>query len=251
MKKILAISALIFLCSCTNSNTDNTSSGASVNQNTKQTMVSTGVSVENFSETLKKSSKKITETDEFNACLQPYVNMCVQSVASDLAQKTKNPEICGELADKTARGGCQLGVILSQIQQTKANELQTSSCDIIEEDSLKKTCKSQIITLQMADSENISGCDEIAKLYENNAVDGKHARNVCIMNIATASKKAQHCNAISDEMEKKMCISTIEFETKMTPVNTPTTASGSAEKAKEEPKEESKAEIKKDGKEEA
>lgn len=209
MKKILLIASIFLLSSCNNNsipeNTTTTGTTTEIATNTNPS------NLEKYTETLKNSSKKITETEEFNSCLQPYVNMCVQSVASDLAHKNGNPEMCNELSDITAKSGCQLGVILSLMYTDKENYRKAESCDIISDESLKNTCKSHILTLNISESQDISKCDEVAKLYTNQE-EASSAKDSCILNVATKRKKTENCATISSEIDKKSCETTIEMQ---------------------------------------
>lgn len=209
MKKILLCIFCIFLVSCGTKNTENPENTPSQTEN-----IATGattISRENFDETLKNASKKITETDEFNACLAPQVSMCINTTASDIAQKTGNLEICGELSDEMSRSGCQLGVMMSKIYTHKDDFRSPEKCDIIENTDIKNVCKTQIITLSLYDTLDISGCQAVADLYTD-TTEQTRAKDNCIATIATKTKKVENCATISDEFEKKSCISIIESQ---------------------------------------
>jgi len=52
-----------------------------------------------FVQTLDKASSKIKNTPEFEACMKPSVNMCINQIGNQLARAKNSPEFCDEIED--------------------------------------------------------------------------------------------------------------------------------------------------------
>lgn len=201
MKKIfLILASFLVLASCNNST--NTPTEIASNSGNTQSSI-------DFEKTLSSVSKKVTNTPEFNSCINTYINSCVQTTAEDLARKSGDIDFCQEIADETGKSGCQLGVILSKPNTERTPAL----CDIISDSAIKNACRENIIMEKLYENDNVAGCNEIFALYAENPEHAQESKNRCITNIATASKnpKPELCNTISDESMKSSCQETIKI----------------------------------------
>ncbi len=156
MKKFLFIIVLFFLVSC----------GQATETTNQNQATGSVVSTESFSETLKNSSEKITNTQEFNACMTPYVNACMQSVAIELSQKEKNASFCDELMTDVEKNSCRLGVVVSSLD----SNADIASCDIITDTKVAVACKTAIIQHNAEKNNDTNQCNEITALYGDDAI---------------------------------------------------------------------------------
>lgn len=218
MKKIIVLlSASLFLASCGN-NTENTPPSSATGANPTSPVAMENV--KNYQEALQEASSKITGTPEFNSCLTPYVNMCTQSAASELAKNSGNVDFCNELAGDNEKSACQLGVILSTMYTHK----DAARCDIIGNASMKVACQSSIISMQAVEAHDIKICDQVKALDTTNT--GSNTSNVdqCMMQVIMQSQtsKTEDCDALTSAESKTMCQDQVRMRNEMTPP-TPTT----------------------------
>ncbi len=185
--------ALTVLTSCTNNNTPSSEQTGI----TPSEQVSSGENAVSYKETLETSSKKITDTAEFNACITPHVNMCIQSVAREIAQRDNNIDFCQELALDADKASCMFGIVMSQVQTSEKIE----DCDVLTDAHYKRECTNSVQRLFAQKNNNVQFCNNIEEREEGSSQE----KNRCIMDIAERSSNASLCNQISDESEKQIC----------------------------------------------
>jgi hypothetical protein len=171
--------------------------------NEKWNYVKTSVTGWDYTETLKTTSEKIKQSEEFNKCMDMNVNMCVNMAGSQIAQKTQSIEFCNELQSSDQQESCKFGIIINKSQSDK----NISLCDELE-DAYKSRCKNEY-----AKNEAIRLKDP--KLCENlrNAVSGEineqdtRNRDQCIMNITmqNPNRTYEDCKTIKDANLQKLC----------------------------------------------
>lgn len=77
-------------------------------QTPDDTLSSTGKKISiSYTEEIQKASSKIKDTPEFNDCLRPSVNMCLNQVGTQIARAQKSEEFCNEITDIGNREGCK------------------------------------------------------------------------------------------------------------------------------------------------
>lgn len=212
MKKLYSFLFLVFvsvfLVSCGTKPAEQTTNIATQTGGSENISVEkTEVSAETFAETLSKTSKKLTETNEFNACLTPYVNMCAESTATEVARKDKNLEICTELSGETSQNSCRFGAVLSDM----TNHKDVSQCDVITDENLKISCRATIVNFVATEANDAGKCDELTTLYIDPTA-AVSAKETCVLGILTRKENLQktECSVFSDESMKNLCISFAE-----------------------------------------
>lgn len=203
MKKFFIIFALFFaLVSCQNK----TETPENISEKTN---TGTAVVEEKFDEIIQKSSQKITQSTEFNACMTPYVNMCLENSASEMAKTQKNSDMCNELSGEERQNSCRFGVVLSEMYEHK----DPSRCDVLTDDNFKKICKSSIIEAVAIEEKNLDKCDEVGKIFADNEEESKEKKNSCMYNILLNQGKInpQDCDIFTLETYTNACRSIISF----------------------------------------
>lgn len=115
MKKYIVLLFALFLFASCGNNTTNTPHLPEDNQNSGQE-ITPSESGASYQEVLEQSSKKITDTPEFNSCITPHINMCTQSVARDIAQRDNNIDFCQELSNESDKASCAFGIVIGKVQ---------------------------------------------------------------------------------------------------------------------------------------
>jgi len=121
MKKIIIFTFLsLMLGSCTFGLSEN--APALWNEWT-WTVEKSGSTQNMYKESLTTASTKITNTQEFSNCMQTSVNMCIQSVWMQLAQKNKDVTICDELPNVDQKESCKFGIVMTNAVEKQDPEL--------------------------------------------------------------------------------------------------------------------------------
>ena len=110
---------------------------------------------DSYKGSLETASDKIKNTPDFNNCMQTSINMCVQSVWMQMAQKNKDVELCKKIDELENQGTgstnqdqmmpmmgwadqCIFSVVMSD---TGSRE---EDCNKISNNSMKEMCKTSI-----------------------------------------------------------------------------------------------------------
>jgi hypothetical protein len=104
---------------------------------------------------------KIKDTKEFEECMQPSVNMCINQVGNQLARAQKSTTFCMEMSDVSAQDACKFGVIMASVADNKDPKL----CDSLPE-SYKKNCLMSIVLQDAMTSGDLTKCDGLSSLVE-------------------------------------------------------------------------------------
>jgi hypothetical protein len=192
--RILLVFLLPLLASCTfSSKTSSTPSG-----NAPQGGVS-------YAEAIENTSGKIKNTPEFEECMRPSVNMCVNQVGNQLARAQKSVAFCDEMSEAGSKDACKYGVIMSQIAETKDINL----CNELS-DTYKKECRIGLIMSDALASSDVTKCDaiktETATLSGSESPQNDRTEQ-CRSNVIMRKPDAKlsDCDALSNGQSKDMC----------------------------------------------
>ena len=172
----------------------------------------TPVTSPKYVQELSRASSKIKDTQEFEACMQPSVNMCVNQVGNQLARTNKSVAFCDELSTPEGKDACKYGVVSLEAVDKKDIKL----CDTLT-DSYKKECRIMITRMSAVDSGDIKKCDAIAsEMGASGSVSAIEKSRVDQCRFDTIVRKnptdAKVCDAIDDENIAKMCTSMIKMQ---------------------------------------
>lgn len=161
------------------------------------------------------ASNKIKDTQDFADCMAPSVNMCINSVGMQLAQKAKSTEFCKELSSPEQQEGCRFTVIMSLASEnndpTACNSL--SWTYIIQ-------CTEAIYRSQAFVAKDIRLCEKLEVRTDKDInpgditmLDGTHSKkDDCIFNILISDQNStiKDCEKIQEQSSRDMCISQIK-----------------------------------------
>jgi hypothetical protein len=155
---------------------------------------------------LSHASAKIKDTKEFENCITPTVNMCINQVANDLARREKTTSFCDELSEGSSRDACRYGVVLTEA--IDKNDL--TLCGTLPHN-YKNDCSITLNRLDAINSGDIKKCDRLelsgSTLPERVRVD--QCRLDVIMKLW--SKDGRLCEMIDDEVTRNMCTSLVRW----------------------------------------
>ena len=182
----------IFLVSC----------GGSQDASTPSPTSSVSPISQSYAETLDKTSSKIKNTQEFEECMKPSVNMCVTQVGNQLARSQKSSAFCDEMNQWDQKDACKYGVVMSQISENK----DIKQCDTLNE-VYAKECRINVSLAEAIESGDIKKCDSISvstspdNLWAIDRADQCRS-DVLIRNTQTTSSD---CDALKSGPSKDMC----------------------------------------------
>lgn len=220
MKKVVLLSLLLILASCSKS-TEQTS--VVMNTNTTLPTTSANVSQEKYSDTIEKVSTKIKDTNEWNSCMNTSVNMCVQSTAMQIAQKNRSTDFCNELANDDQKESCKFAITMTDAQE----KWDATLCESLAEN-FKTQCSNQVYRMQAIAKKDVEICENIPEQKVSSGSQiiptGFNERGQCIMNIimSDVDSKESDCKKIGDKSLESMCATTIK-DRKNNPVLVPPT----------------------------
>ena len=162
-----------------------------------------------YTEAIESASSKIKNTPEFEACMKPNVDMCINMVGNQLAQAQKSIEFCDELTRPESKEACKYGIVITQ----SAEQKNISLCDTLSE-TYKKECRMSYLSQAAAISGDITQCDALKS--EMMVASGEIAppfdrADQCKADIIMRKDDAKisDCDALASPM-KDMCINMIE-----------------------------------------
>ena len=204
---LLLVSIVFVLASCTMGKTSTPTS-----QNTSTSPSGQAAPAVSYTEDLKNASSKIKNTSEFENCMKPSVNMCLNQVGNELARTQKSPAICDELMDQSSKDSCKFGVVM--MQATESKDIKT--CDTLNS-TYKRECRLAILRNQAVEKKSLKSCDEMS--IEFASVSGSLDKNMqtmqidqCKLNVLQSNSEfsAEDCMAITDKSMLSMCESIIK-----------------------------------------
>lgn len=208
---ILCMTSL--LASCTLGKT----STVTPSQNVPATPSGQGAPAVSYTEDLKNASSKIKNTAEFENCMKPSVNMCLNQVGNELARTQKSPAICDELIDQSSKDSCKFGVIM--MQATESKDIKT--CDSLGT-TYKHECRLALLRSQAVDKKSLKSCDDLS--LEFASASGGIDTNMqtmqidqCKLNVLQSSPEftAEDCATITDKSMFSMCESIVKNRPQM------------------------------------
>jgi hypothetical protein len=151
-----------------------------------------------FANVLQEASSKIKDTQEFEDCMRPSVNMCLNQVGNELARKNKSVEFCNEMSEPTMQDACKFGVVMSSV--TEWGDIKV--CDTLSP-TYKESCRSTMIMQSASASGDITKCDALSTSEDQNL----NKKDQCYMMVISRDPKAtaQSCEKITVQQEKTMC----------------------------------------------
>lgn len=162
-----------------------------------------------YGEVLENTSTKIKNTAEFEECMRPSVNMCVNQVGNQLARSQKSTDFCDEMMQWSARDGCKFGVIMSQVAESK----DIKQCDGLN-DMYKKECRVSILLAQAVSANDIKKCDLIeSEVAQSGTTDASNSRaDQCRADLIMRKQwaKVSDCDILKNGVSKDMCKAIVE-----------------------------------------
>lgn len=172
---------------------------------------STGIS---YTAVIETASSKIKNTPEFEQCMKPNVEMCINMVGNQLAQSQKSVEFCDELTQPEWKEACKYGLIITQSVEQKNITL----CDTLS-DTYKRECRISYISQEASASWDITKCDALKAEMETSSGENafpfdrtEQCKADIIMRKADAKKS--DCAALNSPM-KDMCENMVESRANM------------------------------------
>lgn len=163
----------------------------------------------NYNDVLENTSTKIKNTPEFEECMRPSVNMCVNQVGNQLARSQKSIDFCDEMMQWSGRDGCKFGVIMSQVAESK----DIKQCDTLA-DTYKKECRISILLAQAVSANDLKKCDLIdAETAESGSTDRSNSRaDQCRADLIMRKQwaKPADCDILKNGVSKDMCKAIVE-----------------------------------------
>ncbi len=166
-----------------------------------------------YNETLEQTSSKIKNTQEFEDCMRPSVNMCVNQVWNQLARAQKSTVFCDEMASWEWRDGCKFGVIMSQVSASK----DIKQCDILS-DTYKKECRISTLLEAAVSANDVKKCDliesEMSSKSGGNDWQGDRAEQ-CRADLIMRKQDAKFtdCDILKNGTTKDMCKAIVQNRT--------------------------------------
>ncbi len=206
MKNIIFIlSSLIILASCSSKESSNTTN----NRNLKS---GNPVASTTYTQDIDATSSKIKETEEFKGCMKQQANMCIQTVGSQVAQKTKDPAFCKELSSPEQQSSCRFAITMVNAQEKNDIKL----CDTLTDANYQKQCQIQLYRQEALTKGDISICDKMSSLMQATGssinIDANMQKNQCVMQVimSGSGKTEKDCEKISDARSVEMCKTVIK-----------------------------------------
>lgn len=156
-------------------------------------------------------SRTIHDSQEFQDCIEPAINMCVGSVGMQIAQKRKSLDLCNELPSLEQKENCRFALTLSNAHEswdpTACNSLSWSyqvQCLFSAYKNIASTKKD--ITLCDSMSEAVQKAYTEVGTWLIQSINLHHDR--CILWVAISDKNAPEtlCDSIVDHGTKDSCL---------------------------------------------
>lgn len=204
MRSFLLILCMTFvLASCTLGKT----STGTPSQNLPATPSGQAAPAVSYTEDLKNASSKIKDTAEFENCMKPSVNMCLNQVGNELARTQKSPAICDELMEQSSKDSCKFGVVMMQATESK----DVKTCDTLNT-LYKHECRLAILRGQAVDKKSLKLCENLNAEFSSasGSVDTEiqvMQVDQCKMSVLQSGPEfgSQDCSAIIDKNTHSMC----------------------------------------------
>lgn len=169
----------------------------------------TGAPEPKYAQDLSQASEKIKQTKEFESCLEPSVNMCINKVANELARSAKSVDFCNELKESAAKDACTFGVI-SLLASEKSD---ISLCDPLAPQ-YKKECRIMIMSSEARASGKLESCDKLANEFSVSSEANLDMSRVdqCRLQVILAKDKKDKdlCDTIKTKSLQDMCLNMIK-----------------------------------------
>lgn len=217
MKKLLLLASLLLLAACQSATPAPRPESTQTPEMTENTEATTTLS---YTEAIQSASKTITANSEFNACLVPYVDACVQQTGYSIALAEKNTDICRELSTGDQQDACRLGVILS----TAHEHQNIHACDSLEVENNKRSCQEAIHRTMAMSQQDTTLCRPIAQLYSGEEAEiGAINQEQCALEVILASENPElaQCDVLTTEHLKTHCQESIRMQAEMRRLETP------------------------------
>lgn len=221
----LLLSLSIILASCTLGSQTPAPSATSPSATTTSPTPSTS-----YKDDLAKASSKITATPEFENCMKPSVNMCLNQVGNDMARTQKSEAICDELSDASSKDACKYGVVM--IKATEAKDIKL--CTGLSENYTRE-CRMTLIRLEASEKKDIKLCESLETELDtaSGQLDvGMKSMQIdqCKLNVIQSSSEstATDCEGLIDANVQTMCKDMLKNRPEM-PVVSPTTPAQNTE----------------------
>lgn len=218
MKKLLLLVSLLFLAACQSTTSTPTPESTQTPEMTDNTEATTTLS---YTEAIQSASKTITANPEFNACLVPHVDACIQQTGYSMALAEKNIDICRELSTGDQQDACRLGVIMA----TAHEHQDINACDSLEVENNKRACQESIHSTRAMSQQDITLCRPIAQLYSGEEAEiGAINQEQCALEVILAGENPEltQCDALTTEYLKTHCQESIRMQAEMRRLETPT-----------------------------
>lgn len=178
-----------------------------------------------YAQDLSKASSKIKNTKEFEACMTPSVNMCLNTIGNQLAREKKSAAFCDEITSMEGKDACKYGVVsLEAIEKKDSNLCNTLS------DPYKKECRISIMRIQAVESGDATKCEAINSEISLSGTTDLDKNRVDQCKFDMIMKKTPNdpkmCGILKENTIKNMCESMMKIQanipaTRVAPTNSP------------------------------
>ena len=175
---------------------------------------------DSYKGSLETASDKIKNTPDFNNCMQTSINMCVQSVWMQMAQKNKDVTLCNELPNIDQKESCKFGIVMTDAVEKQNPEL----CKTLST-TYAKQCAVEIYRSQAQKNKDVELCKKIDELENQGTGSTNQAQMMpmmgwadqCIFSVVMSDtgSREEDCNKISNNSMKEMCKTSIKNRPKM------------------------------------
>lgn len=190
-------------------------SGCTMGKSSSPTTDGTQTPTTSYTETIATASSKIKNTPEFEQCMKPNVDMCINMVGNQLAQAQKSTDFCEELTQAESKESCKYGVIMAQT----LDQNNVALCDTLN-DVYKRECRIAYLANDATNSGDVAKCDalknEIVVVSGESPVPFDRTEQ-CKADIIMrkTDAKASDCQILSSPM-KEMCVNMVESRADIT-----------------------------------
>lgn len=146
-------------------------------------------------------------SQEYKNCIDAATNQCIQQVATNLAQQSRDTSFCEDLEDKDMQASCKFAVVIMEAQESG----DIAVCKKLEWSQFENQCN-MIVHQQNAISKNdVKICDNISNPKttdtETSMLGIPNDREQCIINVVMSNPKGteKDCDIIKDKSLNEVC----------------------------------------------
>ncbi len=177
-------------------------------------------SQKDYKSSLDTASSKIKNTQEFGNCMETSVNMCIQSVWMQLAQKNKDVTLCNELPNVDQKESCKFGIVMTDAIEKQNPEL----CKTLSA-TYAKQCSIEIYRNQALKNKDTELCKKIndienqgtGSINQNQTAPIMGWADQCVFTIimSDTGSTEKDCTKINNDPMQEMCKTSIKNRPKM------------------------------------